>query len=88
MISFFLVVMRCPCKTLRFLQHDFRTRYPDETSCFLGPLGDLRMRFHAFLAFMRFLDEITSFLAVDGGEMNVEGCGRLSVQVGWFVGGC
>jgi hypothetical protein len=40
------------------LQHDFRTRYPDEISCFLGPSGDLRMRFYAFLAFMRFLYEI------------------------------
>ncbi len=45
--------------------------------------------FMLFMAFMRFLDEITRFLAVNGGEMNIEGCGRLIVHdglldVAWF----
>ncbi len=33
-----------------FLLHNFGTRYPDEVSCFWGPLRTLRMRSHAFLA--------------------------------------
>ncbi len=31
-----------------FVLHNFRPRYPDEISCFFGPLRALRMRFHAF----------------------------------------
>ncbi len=38
------------------------------------------MRFHPFFAVMRFLDEITCFLAVDGGEVNVQRCRRLSAR--------
>jgi hypothetical protein len=36
---------------------------PDEMSCFVGPIRSLHMRFHACLAVMRLLDEITCFLA-------------------------
>jgi hypothetical protein len=42
--------------------YSFRTRSPDEMSCLLGPLRALRMRLHACLAVMRFLEEITCFL--------------------------
>jgi hypothetical protein len=47
------------------LLHNFRTRYPDEMSCYFGPLQALRMRFHACLAIMRCLDEISCFLAAE-----------------------
>ncbi len=42
-----LAVMRYPCEIVSFLLHNFnfRTRYPDEISCFLGS--------------MRYLDEIS-----------------------------
>jgi hypothetical protein len=46
-----------------FFPLNFLTRYPDEISYFFGPLRALRMRFHACLALMRFLDEISCFLA-------------------------
>ncbi len=54
-----LTVMRCLCEILCIL---LRTRYPDEISCFLGPLQPLRMRFNAILAIVRCLDEISCFL--------------------------
>ena len=68
------------------LLHHFRTRYPDEMSCFWGPLRALRMIFPCFIGFR------IMFLMVrckDGGEVDVEGCGRLSVHdgfsdVAWF----
>ncbi len=44
------------------LLHSFRTRYPAEISCFWGPLRALRM---FFLALVRFLDEISCFLAAE-----------------------
>ena len=31
-MSLFLVIMRCTCKMLSILLHDFRTRYPDKIS--------------------------------------------------------
>jgi hypothetical protein len=68
--------MRCACEILCFLLHNIRARYPDEISFFLGPLRALRMRF--CLAVVRCLEEITWFL--DGGEMRVEGCDRLSLH--------
>jgi hypothetical protein len=34
-------------------------------SCFWGPLRALRMRFHACLALMRILDEISCFLGAE-----------------------
>ncbi len=37
----------------------------DEISYFFGPLGALRMRFHACLALMRFLDEMSCFSAAE-----------------------
>ena len=45
-----LAVMRCLCEILCILLHNYRTRFPDEISCFWGPLQPLRMRFHAILA--------------------------------------
>ncbi len=63
-ISCFLAVMRCLLRHLFFV-HNFRTRYPDEMPTFLRPLRALRMRLHACLALMRFLDEILCFLAAE-----------------------
>ena len=64
-ISCFLALMICPCEILYFLLHNFRTRYPDEILRLFGPLRALRMRFHACLAVMRYLDEISCFLAAE-----------------------
>jgi hypothetical protein len=47
------------------LLHNFRTRYPDEMAYFVGLLRALRMRFHACLAVVRCLAEMTCFLAAD-----------------------
>jgi hypothetical protein len=55
---FFLGVLKCLC----------------EISCIFGPLRALRMRFHACLALMRFLDGFMLFLLPNfrfGGELNV-----------------
>jgi hypothetical protein len=39
----------------------FLMGYPDEMSCFFGPLQALRMRFRECLAVVGFFDEITFF---------------------------
>ncbi len=71
----FLAVMRCPCKIVCFLLHNYRTR------C-LSPLRALRMRFHAFGAVMRFLDEISCIFGCD--VRTVERC--MLKDVGdWYI---
>jgi hypothetical protein len=57
----FLTVMRCPFEIVCFLLHNFRTRYPDEISRY-----KLCIRFHNTCLFvMRYLDEMTCFLAAE-----------------------
>jgi hypothetical protein len=61
----FWPLIRCLCEILCVLLYNLRMRYPDEISCFFWPLRALSMRFHACLAVMRFLDEISGFLACE-----------------------
>jgi hypothetical protein len=82
-MSCFLDVMRCQFDIVCFLLHNYRTRCLAEVSCFLG-------HYELYTRYANFLFE--------GGEVHVEGCGRLGVhdvffgrcvvlcvQVGWFV---
>ncbi len=64
-ISCFLAVVICPCGILCFLLHNFRSRYPDEMSCFFEPLRALRKRLHALLALMRFPYDVPCFLTAE-----------------------
>ncbi len=43
-----LLNFRLRLRDCMILLHNFRTRYPDEISCFFGPLRALRLRFQAF----------------------------------------
>ena len=65
--SFFLAIMiflKLDC--MLFAAHCSYEIYPDEMSCFFGPLRALRMRYHnACLSVTRYLDEIACFLAAE-----------------------